>query len=106
MKRGREEIGAGAGVDPAMNDGGRKYNKSGPGKPSWLEPVEEGQKRARRPPPRFESPTTAQEEMIIRQAIENSKIETKLSTDSVASIPEVPTYWCVLGLGLCGRSWM
>lgn len=95
-KRGREEIGASAGESTATG-GGRKSNRSDPGKPSWLEPVEDGQKRARRPPPRFESsPTSAQEEMIIRQAIENSKIETKLSTDGVASIPEVPTYWCVV----------
>ena len=96
MKRGREEMAGGVGGSPAAGGGktlGKKDKPRGdPGKPSWLELVEDGRKRSRRPPPRFETATTTQEELIIRQAIENSIIETKLSADSVADIPEVPTY--------------
>jgi hypothetical protein len=97
MKRGREEMAGGAisGNSPAARASkaaGKGKLRTDPGKPSWLELVEDGRKRSRRPPPRFETATTQQEELIIRQAIENSIIETKLSADSVADIPEVPTY--------------
>jgi hypothetical protein len=116
MKRGREEMtgggsstasttsssssgsGSGSGSAGAHTAPAASSRRTGKGKgdpPSWLEPVEDGRKRSRRPPPRFETATSSREEMILRQAIENSKIETTLSTAGVDSIPEVPTYRCV-----------
>lgn len=115
MKRGLEEMAGAAGGSISSDDamsasttssastkGAGKAPRSGykgsshPGNPSWLELVEDGRKRTRRPPPRFESAASAQEEMRIRQAIENSKIETTLNTDGLRSIPEVPSYRCVV----------
>lgn len=60
--------------------------------PHWVgTSFNECSKRARRPPPRFtESGLDSKEESILRQAIENSKIETHLC-DTV-EISEVPTF--------------
>jgi len=60
--------------------------------PHWVgTSFNECSKRARRPPPRFtESGLDSKEESILRQAIENSKIETHLC-DTV-EIAEVPTF--------------
>lgn len=60
--------------------------------PHWVgNSFKECGKRARRPPPRFtESGLDSKEESILRQAIENSKIETHLC-DTV-EITEVPTF--------------
>jgi hypothetical protein len=60
--------------------------------PYWVgTSFNECSKRARRPPPRFtESGLDSKEESILRQAIENSKIETHLC-DTV-EIAEVPTF--------------
>jgi len=60
--------------------------------PHWVgTSFNECSKRARRPPPRFtESGLDSKEESILRQAIENSKIETHLC-DTV-EIAKVPTF--------------
>lgn len=70
----------------------RKYNTKH-ALPYWADPVQEGSKRARRPPPRFSETAglDCKEEKILRQAIANSVIETRLC-DEVGEILEVPTY--------------
>ncbi len=79
---------------PAVNGSAQKKGRSKrsiPELPYWVD-TEDGSKRARRPPPRFAETATldSREEHTLRQAIENSKIETKLC-DTV-EIAEVPTF--------------
>lgn len=80
---------AGEGADEKRKCGKRQVSHA---LPYWVgDSIENGGKRARRPPPRFaETGLDSKEESILRQAIENSKIETHLC-DTV-EIAEVPTF--------------
>lgn len=80
----------------AVQKKGSRSKRSIPELPYWVD-TEDGSKRARRPPPRFAETSTldSREEHTLRQAIENSKIDTKLC-DTV-EIAEVPTFRYVVG---------